>query len=56
MSPVIRAAIEWGRIYTEVEQRLEAAGAVAELDHLRHMSQSELDLLVRRERDNRWLP
>lgn len=55
MSPAVRAAIEWGRIYTEVEQRLEQSGAIAELDHLHNMSQSELDLLVRRERDNRWL-
>lgn len=50
MTPAMRAAAQWARVYGVVERRLEDGGAIEEIRHLHGMSQAELDLLVLMER------
>lgn len=50
MTPLLAALVHPVEVIAEVRSRLEAEGAIGELQHLARFSSAELDRLVRLER------
>lgn len=50
LTPEMRHALTASAVYCQVETRLQAHGGVRELQHLRGLSDDELERLVLRER------